>query len=94
MKEYWPMIIMIAISTVFALILILTKDGVYSSFGYATLIADGFALKLWAIDKYVLKGWDTIEEIKKNNTAAAIMLLAYAVILFAALFAGFVVFSK
>lgn len=89
MNSYIKLLIALLLSLLFAGILIYTET--YSMFGYAMLLADLFVAKLYIIDKYLLKGWDTIHEIKKGNTAAAIVLLAYSVVLLSAVLAAFVV---
>lgn len=89
MTTYIKLLIALLISIFFAGVLIYTET--YSMFGYAMLLADLFVAKLYFIDKFLLKGWDTISEIKKNNVAAAVILLAYAIVLLAAVMAAFIV---
>lgn len=61
---------------------------IYSSFA-AVVLYVGLAHLLWGlIDKYVLKGIDTNEELKKQNIAYSIYLLAVAIIIAAAVITG------
>lgn len=89
MNDYIKLLIALILSIFVAGVLIYTET--YSMFGYAMLLADLFVAKLYFIDKYLLKGWDTIYEIKRGNTAAAIVLLAYSIVLLSAVLAAFVV---
>jgi len=54
---------------------------------YPAIIGNvGFGIGIWwAIDKFVLKTIDTIEEIKKGNIAFGLLLLAIAIIIGAAI---------
>lgn len=43
-------------------------------------------LLFWFFDAYVMDAIDTVEELKKGNTAYAIFLLAFALLIFGAIF--------
>jgi ABC-type uncharacterized transport system permease subunit len=62
-----------------------------SSFAVMLLLIDIAITKLYLVDKFVLKGYDTIEELQKGNVAVGLALLAYAIVVGAALVAAFLV---
>lgn len=86
-------IVFIVLGSILALWLITSNFEAYSSFGFALLLAGTATFLLYAIDTWVLHGWDTIEEIKKNNVAAGLALLAYAILVGSCIIAAFVVFK-
>jgi len=59
----------------------------FSAFAVAiAMITVGISI-FWVIDRFLLKELDTIEELKKGNTAYAIFLLSIALVLAAAILA-------
>lgn len=73
--------------------LIMTNLEAYSNYGNALLLATTATGLLYAIDTWVLHGWDTIEEIKKGNVAAGLAILAYAVVIGSCILAAFIVWK-
>jgi hypothetical protein len=63
----------------------------FSSFAVALVLADVVMIKLWLIDKFLLRGYDTITEIKAGNVAAALILVAYSIVVLGAVIAAFVI---
>jgi len=80
----------IAISVIIALLIIVFLEQ-FSAFGIALLLIDIAIIKLYLIDKYLLKGFDTFTELKNKNVAVAITLLAYSLLICTAIFSSFVV---
>lgn len=72
--------------------LVLSNLEAYSNYGNALLLATSATFLLYAIDTWVLHGWDTFEEIKKGNIAAGLALLSYAVLVGCCILAAFIVF--
>jgi hypothetical protein len=65
----------------------------FLNFGIALILAILAVGGLWAVDKFLLVGYDILEEIKKGNNAASIALLAYAYIIGKCIEAAFTVFK-
>ena len=63
----------------------------FSAFGAAFLIAAISIAILWAVDFYLLKTFNTLEELKNGNIAVALALMAYAIITGFAILAAFAV---
>jgi len=71
--------------------LIMENLQAYSNYGIALLLATTATGLLYAIDTWVLHGWDTFEEIKKGNAAAGLALLAYSILIGSCIISAFVV---
>ena len=65
----------------------------FSSFIVSMILVDMYALKLLLIDKYLLEGFDLIEELKNGNVAVGLVILAFSIIIVGSLLAAFVVFA-
>jgi len=65
----------------------------YSSFVVSMILVDIYALKLLLIDKYLLPGFELIEELKNGNIAVGLVILAFSIIIVGSLLAAFVVFA-
>lgn len=89
--KFWLKISAIFGASALIAILIINYIEAFSSFGVALLLADIACLKLYLIDKFLLRKYDTLEETAKGNIAPALLLASYAVILLAAIVAAFVI---
>lgn len=63
----------------------------FSSYAAMMLAADIAVLKLYLVDKYLLTGYNTMEELKNGNIAVSLALVAYAILVLGALIAAFIV---
>ncbi len=61
----------------------------FSAFGAALLIIGLAVGLLWAVDYFLLKNFNTLEELKDGNVAVALALVAYAILLGFAIMAAF-----
>lgn len=64
----------------------------FLNFGVALILAVIAVLSLYLVDKYLLIGYDTIEELKNGNLAVGLALIAYALIIGSSIVAAFVVY--
>ncbi len=92
LKKYGKIALYATVGVVAAM-LIFSNLEAYSNYGNAILLALTAVFFLYSTDKWVLHGWDTIEEIKKGNIAAGLSLLAYAVLIGGCIIAAFVVYK-
>lgn len=65
----------------------------FLNFGIAILLATIAVAGLWVVDKFLLVNYDTLEELKKGNTAVGLALLAYAYLIGKCIESAFVVFK-
>ncbi len=61
----------------------------FTQFGASILIVGISTGIFYLIDRYLLIGFDTIEELKKNNIAVGLGLIAYSIIIGFSLLAAF-----
>lgn len=61
----------------------------FTQFGAAILLVAIATILLFLIDKYLLYGFDTLNELKKNNIAVGLGLIAYAIIIGFSLLSAF-----
>lgn len=86
-------IIILLIAGVVSVYLMFTNLEAFSAFGVALLLAAIAIALLWAVDTFLLHGWDTIEEIKNGNIAAGLALVAYAIIIASSMLSAFLVWK-
>lgn len=92
LKKYAKLALFATLGIISALLIMANLEA-YTNYGNALLLALTATFLLYATDKWVLHGWDTIEEIQKGNIAAGLALLAYAVLIGSCIIAAFVVFK-
>lgn len=63
----------------------------FSSFGVAIVLAATGTGILWLVDRFLLYGYDTIDELKKGNIAVGMALIAYAILISSCILASFLV---
>lgn len=78
-KIWLPLII--AAAGMLVLIFMSTAVPGWEALPAAVMGTGVFCLLLIGIDKYVLVGYDLLEEIKKNNMSVAVVVLAFAVVI-------------
>lgn len=91
-KSYAVALLLIAVSA-FVSYLLFSYWEAFSAFGIAFLVATIAVAMLFIIDKLLLHGWDTFEEIKKGNIAVGLILMAYAILIGSCIIAAFIVWK-
>lgn len=82
MKYTWQVVVAVVIGLIGLILLLVFSSGFAHLF--EALIVWGLFLALFgAVDKWLLKKIDTIEEIKKGNVAYALLLVAFALLFLA-----------
>jgi len=87
-KTFIPKLI-IAIIAVAVFLLVGMNAEAYSSYGNAVLLVAIAGFLFYAFDKWVLHGFNTFEEIQKGNISAAVLVLAYAIVVGCSIIAAF-----
>jgi uncharacterized membrane protein YjfL (UPF0719 family) len=87
-KIFYPKLILAVVAGLIFW-LVSTNLTAYSSYGNAILLVVASGFLFYAFDKWVLHGFDTMEEIKKGNMAVAVFILAYSIITGCAIIAAF-----
>lgn len=80
-----------AVISTLLIMLVFKYAEAFSSFAVALILIDVAVIKLWLVDKFILYNFNTLDEIKNGNMAAGLALLAYAVVIAAAVVSAFVV---
>jgi hypothetical protein len=84
-------LLLAAIFAIYTVINVFAHAEQFSSFGVALVLIVGVCLLWWLIDRYLLVGFDTLEELKKGNIAVGLLVLAFSILIGSALIAAFVV---
>jgi uncharacterized membrane protein YjfL (UPF0719 family) len=64
----------------------------FSAFFAAILIIAGAGGLFFLIDKYLITGFETIEELKKGNSAVGLYVLGYCILIGCSIIGAFVVY--
>jgi ABC-type uncharacterized transport system permease subunit len=89
--KFWLKVSVIVLATAALGAGVIIYAEAFSAFGVALILADLVCLKLYLIDKFFLRRYDTLELIAKGNMAPAVLLIPYSIILLGAIIAAFVV---
>lgn len=92
LKEHIGVIIKVIITLAIVAIIFMYFKQV-TSFAVMMLLVDAAFLQLYFVDVFVLRGYDTIEELKKGNVAVGLALCAYAIVSAAAIIAAFLAWA-